>query len=220
MDKYLPIKAGTPEIISSLISEYKWLSLLKTLEKPYVPLIDYLIELGEYESLDENNHKRANYQINTISDKIGISHSKVRNWIFKMYDDLLELNAASPGLFKKDDRILHCLSFTTAYGFWNNVNVWLPIRLQINDYFNFPFIKAKVEYSHFYVSSFTVTHLYGEIVIDAHLKGGWGENSFRRLLLEKLEFTRELSFHETYDKSEFTIDARLFELMYKTKSVL
>lgn len=59
-------------------------------------MLDYLIDLGKLASIDPDEYyDRESTKVKTISEKTSISPSKVRNWIFKVYDDLFGLNLRS-----------------------------------------------------------------------------------------------------------------------------
>lgn len=219
MRDYLPFKAGVHQIIYSLLSEYKWLELLKNKGKPYELLLDYFIQLGEFESLNEDNYQKLSRQGNTISQKTGVSSSKIRALIFKIYDDLIELNASDPNLFKKPDCFLHSLAFSSPYGTCDWINVWLPYRLQANDFFLFSFIFSKVKESSFYVDNVTVIHQYGEVSIQAFLKAGWTMNTYRKLLVDKLDFAKVLPLNDLFNLSDYELDKKLIEYARKSNLI-
>lgn len=78
MKKYLPYKAGTREIIDSLISEYQWLDILKTQNNAYNTVLDYLIDLGKISKNDpDREYDREWSKIKTIEAKTQLSSSKI-----------------------------------------------------------------------------------------------------------------------------------------------
>jgi len=211
MENYLPFEPRSPEIVDCLISEYGWLEILKKQNNPYNDLLDYLIELGKYVSLNpDENCDRESTKIKTISGKTNISPSKVRNWIFKIYDDIFDLNANYPLLFAKEGCYRHVLSFSSTYGHYSNLSIWLPLRLHLYDGFTFQFIKAKVNYYFFYVNRLSVKHGYGDTIIEANLCDGI-YNMYREFVYNKAYFLDVLSLNDILNLTNYDIDKLLKE---------
>lgn len=100
-------KLPSNEFVDCLISECDWLEILKKQNKPYNSLLDYLIELGKLASIDPDEYyDRESTKVKTISEKTSISPSKVRNWIFKVYDDLFGLNLKIQCFLRKKSIII------------------------------------------------------------------------------------------------------------------
>lgn len=220
MNEYLPFKAGTRTVLDSLLSEYQWLEFLKNKNKPYEPLLDHLISMGKFESLSEENYDNSNRHIKDISIKSGINASKVSKWISKIYDDLIELNWNTPQLFKKAGYIHHVFSFSTLYGYFYGINLWLPCRVQTDDFMTFSFIRAKVNSYNFYAERVSFEHQYGEVIIQVDLKFGWIYNRYRQLLIDKLYFTKELSIEDIFNKNSFDLDKKLLGKANRSNDLL
>ena len=208
MKKYLPYKAGTREIIDSLISEYQWLDILKAQNNAYNPVLDYLIDLGKIAKNDPDGcYNRECSKIKTIEAKTQLSSSKIRNWIFKIYEDLLVLNADHPTLFANEG-YHHILAFESNYGYFSPWHIRLPYRLNLYDGFMFPLIKAKVQDYYFYVRNIYLQHYFGECISNVRLQGGYA-NTYPELIYDKADFLGALSLNNQFDQTDYVIDNML-----------
>lgn len=100
MDKTF-FEIRNPERIDALLSEYQWMKLLKNRGHKYEMLLDYMIDLGEYESMDEANQESKRREVTKISKTLGISPQIVSRWLHEIYNDIWELNYDTPKLFQK-----------------------------------------------------------------------------------------------------------------------
>lgn len=198
------------DYIDSLISEYQWLNMLKGKDKPYESLLDYLMKLGEFESLDEDNYSRTKRQITHIANELNCKNTHITKWLPKIYDDIFTLNNEAPELFYKENALKYVFSFNSDCGYSYGLQLWMPIILNKYDTFIFNFIKAKVNQSHFWVKNVSVIHEYGKLYYQIDLKGGY-LNSYRELLLEKVKFINAISWHDLIESSDYDLDDKLRE---------
>lgn len=219
MVKYLPFEAKPANVIYSLLSEYQWLGFLKNRNKPYEVLLDYLMEVGMLECKDEGYRDEDSRKVSKVAEKLHISSAKIRKWVFQIYDDLLKLNQTSPELFALPNHYHHRLSFSSYYGYYYCINIWLPIQLERYNFFNFTLMYAKVKETHFYAKCITITRKYGKAVVDVELKADWLINEYRELLYDKLVFTNQLSIDQQVEWNDYKVDELLREYLRKNNSL-
>ncbi len=197
------------DYLSCLLSEYQWLKLLKTQNKAYDLLLDYLIELGEYE-FSEKNYSKNKRQINNIATELNCKYFHIAKWLPEIYNDIFTLNEEKPELFHQENFYKYTLSFSTRYDYFYGFQLWLPVVLNRYDTFIFNFIKGKVNETYFWVEDISYTHEYGKSCYQVDLKGGYF-NSYRELLLEKVKFMNAISLHDLIESSEYDLDDKLRE---------
>lgn len=200
-------KPSARELVFCLTSEYQWLELLKNNGKVYEPVLDYLIDLGKQYEEDVDNDESKKYQSKSISAATGFNSSKIKKFLAEIYNDIFELNYSKPELFNNGDKYLYemCFSYFSFNGYFY---LWLPVMLKPFDRFDFHFVYAKLKTSSFWVEDVSHRHEYGKTIVDVSLKGGY-PNKYRELLLEKVKFLNDISFHEIINISDFQLDEKL-----------
>jgi len=203
-------------LISCFTHEYQWLLLLKNKDKPYEPLLDYLYDLGKHESISYQNHDRKKHQCNTIGEAININPSKIKNWLTTILNDILELNSQKPELFSNENQYHYILSFNHMLHWFSGFHIWLPLPLSRLDKFEFYFARCLVDCSNFWVKEITHSYEYGKNNVFIELDGSF-PNLYRDILLDKVEFLREISLLEMLHLTSFQLDEKLREYGRKEK---
>ena len=197
MKQFFEYKPSPKEVISCLVAEYQWLSLLKGKNKPYESFLPFIEETGRLESEDGEYYDKNRYQITSIAKEVGKSSAIIRKWVFSIYDDLLTLNKEEPQLFNNGQAYHYVLSFESFYGYYSEFNIWLPVKLSHSDSFHFDFIFAKMNISYFWVKKVAVQHHNGNVRIEVDLLGGI-YNRYQELVLDKAYLLETYPFSELY----------------------
>lgn len=204
-----PYIAHNPEILRSIFNQPQWLNLLFNKEKPYEKLLTHFLFLSKL--MDEENP--TDTSIKGISFEVGEKTATVAKWIPLIYNDLYNLNAESPELFKvpgiRYDLYFHSTFYTSAY-----FTLWLNTPLNLYDRFSFGFIDAKIGSSGFWVERVSHSYVWGEHQVDVTLNSGI-HNSYRDYILDQAEFHRLIGLIERYSLTEYQMDDRLREIFGK-----
>ena len=203
-------------LVNSLTTEYQWLPLLKGRNKPYEILLDYLHNLGVKSNLGTENYDNKEFQSNRIAEITGIKVSKIKGWLTKIYNDILELNYDEPELFNNGCLYHYVLYFNYHSYFYEDFNVWLPTILNRFDRFEFNFIEAKLNTRSFWVKDISHTYKNGKATTQIELKGGFS-NVYRELLFEKAIYMRKISSLSKFKLYDFQMDEILMEYAKKEK---
>jgi hypothetical protein len=201
-----PYKAHNPEILTSIFNQPQWLNLLFNKNKPYEKLLTHFLSLSKL--MDEE--KQTDTSIKGISFAVGEKTATVAKWIPLIYNDLYNLNAESPELFKapgkRYDLYFHSTFYTSAY-----FTLWLDTPLHLYDRFSFGFIDAKIRSTSFWVERVSHSYVWGEHQINVTLNSGT-HNKYRDYILDQAEFHRLIGLLERYSLPEYQMDERLREI--------
>lgn len=193
-------KASARDYLIALAYHSNFTHLLEKSNKPYMSLVDWLLEKEEFLKDDSSSFP----SIKQISVETGISSGKIAKYLKAIYEDILSLNDEKPGLFKKEGQILCGLSFNYL-GNYHLFNAGLDAVPRVGDYFTFLFIEPQVGGRGFHVTRVFHNLDYDGQQITIGLSSG-SPNLYLKLLKEKAYLHREISFNEYFDNesdSEF-----------------
>lgn len=216
MIQYEDYNSDARLLVNCLTTEYQWLPLLKERNKPYEILLDYLYELGVKRSLQTENYDSKESQSNRIAEITGVKISKIKGWLIKIYNDILDLNFEKPELFNNGSLYHYVLYFNYYSYFYEGFNIWLPTILNRFDKFEFYFIDAKLSTRSFWVKDISHTYENGIATTHVELKGGFS-NTYRELLLDKAVYMKEISSMSKFKLYDFQMDEILIEYAKKEK---
>lgn len=216
MKQFFEYTPSPKEVISCLVTEYQWLSLLKGKNKPYEDFLPFIEETGRLESEDEEYYDKNRYQITSIAKEVGKNSAIIRKWIFLIYEDLLTLNKEEPQLFNNGEPYHYILTFESSYGYYSEFNIWLPVMLNHSDLFRFDFIFAKVNISYFWVKRVIVQHQNGKVQIEVNLLEGI-YNRYEELVFDKVDLLDIYSFKELYYSNLYRTSEKIKKYARKEK---
>src|SRR5579862_574259 len=140
-------KASSKEILYSLESEYQWLNLLKSEDKPYSSLIDII----QREAQKDENDTPPNPSIKAIAEEINEPSAKVTKWLNQLYSSLWDLNSETPELFRSPGYRYELYFKNTLTGQSASFTLWLEQILSYQDRFEWPFINGRLGIYYYYV---------------------------------------------------------------------
>ncbi len=113
MEKFKP---KSRDLLTALTVEYRWLNLLYDKNKPYESLLAYIQKIAEQEA-SGIAIEREDFKLKNIASAVGVSLSKVADWLVIIHRDIVELNETNPLVFKGQGHrfILQINSKTNCY---------------------------------------------------------------------------------------------------------
>jgi len=194
----------TQEIFCCLSSATEWCRILSKVsdDKPYHAFLTWLIDREFYGS----DSKRIT--VVKLTKDFNKPSGKIKLWIAQIYDDIFELNEASPHLFQKDG--LKVSMYFKNFDSFTGLDVSVQCVPRKHEQVNFPFVKAKVGTDLFYVDM--VRHVFGSIYsVEIWVKGG-SVNKYREFILDKAEFQGRIGWMDIHHQTPFEIDERLSKI--------
>jgi hypothetical protein len=129
----------------------------------------------------------------------------IKLWITQVYDDIFELNEASPHLFQKDG--IKVSMYFKNYDSFTGLDISVICIPRESEQISFPFVKAKVGTDTFYVNR--VRHVFGpDPSVEIWVQGGF-LNKYREFILDKAEFLGRIGWMDLHHQTPFEIDERL-----------
>lgn len=192
----------TKEIFMSLSSMPSWseILLLTYPEKPYSKFLKHLLSVKFYIE-DE-----MRFKIKEVAKDAKIQPQKATKWIKQIYEEIIALNMESPQLFRKGGATV----FISMKYFDDslNLNISLSKLPRIHENIEFPFAKAKVGTSRFWVKNIEYSINDEETEIWVATEGGI-HNKYREFILDRALFNHRLGFMDEYHMGASQLDEEL-----------
>lgn len=198
-DIYIP---KTSEILICLCDQPQWLNLLYKMEKPYEKLLPILYDLG----ITEN----STYSIKSVSVQANERYDKTIRWIKLIYNDLFYLNRNKPELFKNSGNRYE-LFFSSGNYKSCSFTLWLDKNFNRNDYFNFYFIKAKINNYLFWVEQVNHEYVNGELSSYIYLSPD-KPNLYFELIRDQAYFYNLISIFDRFQMTDDQLKQELIKI--------
>jgi len=171
--------------------------LLSNSDKDYSQFLHELLSNSFYQTEDEK------WSLKSVAAKSGTKSTKISLWLHQIYDDIFELNMATPSLFKQEGLpcILSFRNFDMRAGF----NIWLKRCPNLYEHFSWQFVKAKVGTSWFWVRDITYELEDPETSFYIQLDGGI-LNRYEHFLKDRALFDGVLSIMDEYNMHPHEIE--------------
>ncbi|WP_027383261.1 hypothetical protein [Epilithonimonas caeni] len=200
-------QANTNEYLHCLGSMLKWSEILlnQKNEKAYNDFLNWIITKQYFKDNNEISIKK-------IAELSGYNSAKISRWLREIYEDILELNQKSPGLFYQEKGFNIELHFK-HYDDYCIINLSIPIIPRVYERLEFYFIKAALGTNYFWVKEITHYIEENEAQVVVSLNGGL-VNKYREFALEKALFYGNVNFMDVHKKFDFQIDDELRQLKF------
>jgi hypothetical protein len=201
------MKPKNIDVLKGLLSEAKWLHLLKG--KPYDALVDYLIQIAP--QWQDENSDFGTPTIKKISEDL--NEKKVHKWLPELVGDLINLNNEKPDLFKTtDEASLYCLHAsekqTATFIYYY---IWTDRHFHVGERFDWFFSKVRMPHSFYYIREIGHEYLNGNVNTTIYLESGF-QNQYRDLLLDRANFEGKISLSQYFKLFDFQVDDLLRKL--------
>lgn len=197
-------QASTQDIFIALTSEAQWLDLLEITDVKMSKLINII----QSESRKPDDEQGDSPSMKTIAKEIGITPTKVSEWVVQLYEDLWKLNWQKPELFHDGRLICECYFKGGLERQYCYFKLGLQHPFTPGDNFSWTFLRGKFSLMAFHVTSVGHEHINGKMKTFINFKIGYG-NRYREMLLEKAHFLEVISYDELIDLPDHLIDALL-----------
>lgn len=196
-------RPSTKDIIVSLSDAPAWCKILCThTNENYKDVLVQLIA-------EDFFRKDERLVVGKIAKEFKMDTAKLHKLISRIYDDIFDLNEATPDLFEQPG-IPHNLQLK-YFDSHCNANVWLPATPRLYETVVFDFVNAKVGTTHFTVMK--VMHEVNDINsgITLFLEGG-NINPYRQRLINRALFEQKIGLYDTWHLPEHKLDEELRKL--------